>query len=153
MSEKWDLNSSENWHDIWSVNDTKYHLYSDTNITYVDYYLHQPQVAAIFIISCFLIFFLCMVGNTVVCFTVTKNKHMHTVTNLLILKLAINDLLVGIFFMPFTLLDNIIAGMLICVQCKDNGRKCLSPIPAPGRAIYSFANIYGIPRTAPVSTF
>uniref|UniRef100_A0A8C0RZ44 Neuropeptide FF receptor 2 n=1 Tax=Canis lupus familiaris TaxID=9615 RepID=A0A8C0RZ44_CANLF len=119
MSEKW-LNSSENWHDIWSVNDTKYHLYSDTNITYVDYYLHQPQVAAI-IISYFLIFFLCMVGNTVVCFTVMKNKHMHTVTNLLILNLAISDLLVGIF-MPITLLDNIIAGWPFgSTMCKISG--------------------------------
>lgn len=118
MSERWDSNSSENWHEIWSVNDTKYHLYSDINITYVNYYLHQPQVAAIFIISYFLIFFLCMVGNTVVCFTVMRNKHMHTVTNLFILNLAISDLLVGIFCMPITLLDNIIAGTLTCVQCK-----------------------------------
>lgn len=145
MSEKWDSNSSENWHDIWSVNDTKYHLYSDINITYVNYYLHQPQVAAIFIISYFLIFFLCMVGNTVVCFTVMRNKHMHTVTNLFILNLAISDLLVGIFCMPITLLDNIIAGTLTCVQCKDGRRKCLSP----GRAIRSFANIYGVPGIAP----
>ncbi|KAJ8785245.1 hypothetical protein J1605_007464 [Eschrichtius robustus] len=35
---------------------------------------------------------------------------MHTLTNLFILNLAISDLLVGIFCMPVTLLDNIIAG-------------------------------------------
>uniref|UniRef100_A0A8C0LNZ2 Neuropeptide FF receptor 2 n=1 Tax=Canis lupus dingo TaxID=286419 RepID=A0A8C0LNZ2_CANLU len=86
MSEKW-LNSSENWHDIWSVNDTKYHLYSDTNITYVDYYLHQPQVA---------------------------NKHMHTVTNLLILNLAISDLLVGIFLYSFIPLSGWPFGSTMC---------------------------------------
>jgi len=112
MSEEWDSNSTENWHYIWN-NATTHDLYSDINITYVNYYLHQPQVAAIFIISYFLIFFLCMVGNTVVCFIVMRNKHMHTVTNLFILNLAISDLLVGIFCMPITLLDNIIAGMLI----------------------------------------
>ena len=112
MSEEWDSNSTENWRYIWS-NATTHDLYSDINITYVNYYLHQPQVAAIFIISYFLIFFLCMVGNTVVCFIVMRNKHMHTVTNLFILNLAISDLLVGIFCMPITLLDNIIAGMLI----------------------------------------
>ncbi|KAB0406991.1 hypothetical protein E2I00_018795, partial [Balaenoptera physalus] len=110
MSENWDSNSSENWHHIWSVSDTKHDLYADSNITYVNYYLHQPQVAAIFIISYFLIFFLCMVGNTVVCFIVMRNKHMHTLTNLFILNLAISDLLLGIFCMPITLLDNIIAG-------------------------------------------
>uniref|UniRef100_UPI003BEF4C88 Isoform 2 of Neuropeptide FF receptor 2,Soluble cytochrome b562 n=1 Tax=Homo sapiens TaxID=9606 RepID=UPI003BEF4C88 len=114
--------SSENWHPIWNVNDTKHHLYSDINITYVNYYLHQPQVAAIFIISYFLIFFLCMMGNTVVCFIVMRNKHMHTVTNLFILNLAISDLLVGIFCMPITLLDNIIAGWPFGnTMCKISG--------------------------------
>lgn len=131
MSDRWDSNSSENWHDIWSVNDTKYPLYSDINITYVNYYLHQPPVAAIFIISYFLIFVLCMVGNTVVGFTVMRKKHMHTVTNLFILNLAISDLLVGIFCMPITLLDNIIAGMLTCVWSEDERREFLSPKPAP----------------------
>ncbi|KAI5278913.1 neuropeptide FF receptor 2 [Manis pentadactyla] len=121
MSEKWGSNSSENGH-IWSVSDTKHHQYSDSNITYVNYYLHKPQVAAVYIISYFLIFFLCMVGNTVVCFTVMRNKHMHTVTNLFILNLAISDLLVGIFCMPITLLDNIIAGWPFgSTMCKISG--------------------------------
>ncbi|XP_040092972.1 neuropeptide FF receptor 2 [Oryx dammah] len=121
MSEEWDSNSTESWHYIWS-NDTTHDLYSDINITYVNYYLHQPQVAAIFIISYFLIFFLCMVGNTVVCFIVMWNKHMHTVTNLFILNLAISDLLVGIFCMPITLLDNIIAGWPFgSTMCKISG--------------------------------
>ncbi|XP_008155688.2 neuropeptide FF receptor 2 [Eptesicus fuscus] len=122
MSEKWDSNFSENWHYILSVNDTKPNLYSDINITYVNYYLHHAQVAAVFIISYFLIFFLCMVGNTVVCFIVMRNKHMHTVTNLFILNLAISDLLVGIFCMPITLLDNIIAGWPFgSTMCKISG--------------------------------
>uniref|UniRef100_A0A9L0KD63 Neuropeptide FF receptor 2 n=1 Tax=Equus asinus TaxID=9793 RepID=A0A9L0KD63_EQUAS len=119
MTEKWDSNSSENWHHIWSVNDTKH---SDINIFYVNYYLYEPRVAAIFIISYSLIFFLCMVGNTVVCFIVVRNKHMQTVTNLFILNLAISDLLVGIFCMPLTLLDNIIAGWPFgSTMCKISG--------------------------------
>ncbi|TKC44639.1 hypothetical protein EI555_014081, partial [Monodon monoceros] len=102
--------------------DTKHDLYADSNITYVNYYLHQPQVAAIFIISYFLTFFLCMVGNTVVCFIVMRNTHMHTVTNLFILNLAVSDLLVGIFCMPITLLDNIIAGWPFgSTMCKISG--------------------------------
>lgn len=80
------------------------------NVTYVGFYLHQPSTAAIFIISYLLIFLVCMVGNGVVCFIVLRSKNMWTVTNLFILNLAVSDLLVGIFCMPTTLLDNIITG-------------------------------------------
>ncbi|XP_062054699.1 neuropeptide FF receptor 2 isoform X2 [Lepus europaeus] len=122
MNAGWDSNSSENWHHIWTVNGTKQHLFSDANVTYVSYYLHQPQVAAVFIVSYCLIFFLCMAGNTVVCFIVMRNKHMHTVTNLFILNLAISDLLIGFFCMPVTLLDNIIAGWPFgSTMCKISG--------------------------------
>ncbi|XP_040823218.1 neuropeptide FF receptor 2 [Ochotona curzoniae] len=121
MSEKWD-SDSEHWHHNWTVNATEDHLFLDINITYVNYYRHQPQVATVFIISYFLIFFLCMVGNTVVCFVVMRNKHMHTVTNLFILNLAISDLLIGIFCMPITLLDNIIVGWPFGnTMCKLSG--------------------------------
>ncbi|XP_061787671.1 neuropeptide FF receptor 2-like [Nerophis lumbriciformis] len=51
-----------------------------------------------------------MLGNGVVCFLVLRSKNMRTVTNLFILNLAISDLLVGIFCMPTTLVDNIITG-------------------------------------------
>jgi len=80
------------------------------NITYVGYYLHQSSIAAIFVASYLLIFLVCMVGNGVVCFIVLRSKNMRTVTNLFILNLAVSDLLVGIFCMPTTLLDNIITG-------------------------------------------
>lgn len=80
------------------------------NITYVDFYLHKPSVAAVFTISYLLIFLVCMVGNGVVCFIVVRSRNMRTVTNLFILNLAISDLLVGIFCMPTTLVDNIITG-------------------------------------------
>lgn len=83
---------------------------SHQNITYVEFYLHKPPVAAVFTISYLLIFLVCMVGNGVVCFIVVRSKNMRTVTNLFILNLAISDLLVGIFCMPTTLVDNIITG-------------------------------------------
>lgn len=84
--------------------------WTNQNITYVDFYLHKPPVAAVFTISYLLIFLVCMVGNGVVCFIVMRCKNMRTVTNLFILNLAISDLLVGIFCMPTTLVDNIITG-------------------------------------------
>lgn len=110
MNEKLDSNSSFRWPHLPSFNGTYKHPYTESNISYVDFYLHQPPVAAVFIISYLLIFLLCMVGNGVVCFIVLRSKHMRTVTNLFILNLAVSDLLVGIFCMPTTLLDNIIAG-------------------------------------------
>nr|XP_057916590.1 neuropeptide FF receptor 2-like [Doryrhamphus excisus] len=80
------------------------------DITYVDLYLHKPSVAAVFIASYLLIFLMCMLGNGVVCFIVLRSRNMRTVTNIFILNLAISDLLVGIFCMPTTLVDNIITG-------------------------------------------
>ncbi|XP_075903321.1 neuropeptide FF receptor 2a [Nelusetta ayraudi] len=92
------------------------------NITYVGFYLHQPSTAAIFITSYMLIFLVCMVGNGVVCFIVLRSKNMRTVTNLFILNLAVSDLLVGIFCMPTTLLDNIITGWPFgSLVCKMSG--------------------------------
>ncbi|XP_039211064.1 neuropeptide FF receptor 2 isoform X2 [Crotalus tigris] len=94
----------------------------EPNITYVGFYLHHPLVASVYIISYLLIFLLCMIGNGIVCFTILQSKHMHTVTNLFILNLAVSDLLVGIFCMPTTLLDNLITGWPFgSVACKMNG--------------------------------
>ncbi|XP_046870846.1 neuropeptide FF receptor 2-like isoform X2 [Hypomesus transpacificus] len=97
----------------WSTFNSSAELFSSTlqqNITYVGFYLHEPSIAAVFIVSYLLIFLVCMVGNGVVCFIVLRSKNMRTVTNLFILNLAISDLLVGIFCMPTTLVDNIITG-------------------------------------------
>uniref|UniRef100_A0A3Q3EZF1 Neuropeptide FF receptor 2 n=1 Tax=Labrus bergylta TaxID=56723 RepID=A0A3Q3EZF1_9LABR len=92
------------------------------NITYVDFYLHKSSVAVVFTVSYLLIFAVCMVGNGVVCFIVLRSKNMRTVTNLFILNLAISDLLVGIFCMPTTLVDNIITGWPFgSVLCKLSG--------------------------------
>ncbi|XP_063066662.1 neuropeptide FF receptor 2-like [Engraulis encrasicolus] len=91
-------------------------------MTYVDFYLHEPSVAAVFITSYLLIFLTCMVGNGTVCFIIVRSKNMRTVTNLFILNLAISDLLVGIFCMPTTLVDNIITGWPFgSLVCKMSG--------------------------------
>lgn len=80
------------------------------NLTFSPYYQHSSPVAAMFIVAYVLIFLLCMAGNTLVCFIVLKNRNMRTVTNVFILNLAVSDLLVGIFCMPTTLVDNLITG-------------------------------------------
>ncbi|GAB0189482.1 neuropeptide FF receptor 2 [Grus japonensis] len=119
---KMDSNSSFGWPQALDYNGTYKYLYLEGNVSYVDFYLHQPSVAAVFIVSYLLIFLLCMVGNGVVCFIVLRSKRMRTVTNLFILNLAVSDLLVGIFCMPTTLLDNIIAGWPFgSLVCKMSG--------------------------------
>nr|XP_055055515.1 neuropeptide FF receptor 2 [Misgurnus anguillicaudatus] len=111
----------ENVHNF-SVNSSSSRPYRYPNVTYVDFYLHEPLVSAIFIVSYLLIFIVCMVGNGVVCFIVLRSKNMRTVTNLFILNLAISDLLVGIFCMPTTLVDNIITGWPFgSLVCKLSG--------------------------------
>ncbi|KAL0616358.1 Neuropeptide FF receptor 1 [Plecturocebus cupreus] len=92
------------------------------NFTFSSYYQHTSPVAAMFIVAYVLIFLLCMVGNALVCFIVLKNRHMRTVTNMFILNLAVSDLLVGIFCMPTTLVDNLITGWPFDnATCKMSG--------------------------------
>ncbi|NXN85970.1 NPFF2 protein, partial [Bombycilla garrulus] len=115
-------NSSLDWPQALDYDGAHKYLYLEGNVSYVDFYLHQPSVAAVFITSYLLIFLLCMVGNGGVCFIVLWSKHMRTVTNLFILNLAVSDLLVGLFCMPTTLLDNIIAGWPFgSLVCKMSG--------------------------------
>ncbi|KAK5613666.1 Neuropeptide FF receptor 1 [Crenichthys baileyi] len=81
-----------------------------TNITFFPYYQHSLYVAVSYILAYSFIFLLCMVGNILVCLIVLENRCMRTVTNLFILNLAVSDLLVGIFCIPTTLVDNLITG-------------------------------------------
>ncbi|NXK63646.1 NPFF2 protein, partial [Sylvietta virens] len=119
---KMDSNSSLDWPQVLNYNGTYKYLYLEGNVSYVDFYLHQPSVAAVFITSYLLIFLLCMMGNGGVCFIILRSKRMRTVTNLFILNLAVSDLLVGVFCMPTTLLDSIIAGWPFgSLVCKMSG--------------------------------
>ncbi|XP_028932160.1 pyroglutamylated RF-amide peptide receptor [Ornithorhynchus anatinus] len=77
-------------------------------------------------LSCALIFALALGGNALVLYVVTRRKAMRTVTNVFICSLALSDLLVTFFCVPFTLLQNIsnnwLGGAFACkmvpfVQC------------------------------------
>ncbi|OXB63852.1 hypothetical protein ASZ78_004147 [Callipepla squamata] len=92
------------------------------NYTFLAYYQHSSPVAVMFILAYTFIFLMCMIGNILVCFIVVKNRQMRTVTNMFILNLAISDLLVGIFCMPTTLVDNLITGWPFDnAMCKMSG--------------------------------
>ncbi|XP_020641810.3 neuropeptide FF receptor 1 [Pogona vitticeps] len=95
---------------------------SKRNLTYSPYYQHSLPVAVLYIVAYLFIFALCVVGNSLVCFVVLKNRRMRTVTNLFIFNLAISDLLVGIFCVPTTLVDNLITGWPFSNSiCKMSG--------------------------------
>lgn len=49
------------------------------------------------------ILLLAIVGNTLVIMTLVQNRRMRTITNVFLLNLAVSDILLGIFCMPFTL--------------------------------------------------
>ncbi|XP_035167761.1 neuropeptide FF receptor 1-like isoform X2 [Oxyura jamaicensis] len=103
------------------ANASESHLLKE-NYTFLAYYQHSSPVAAMFILAYTFIFLMCMIGNILVCFIVVKNRQMRTVTNMFILNLAISDLLVGIFCMPTTLVDNLITGWPFDnTMCKMSG--------------------------------
>jgi cholecystokinin A receptor len=64
------------------------------------------------------IFLLAVIGNSLVILTLVQNKRMRTITNLFLLNLAVSDLFLGVFCMPFTLvgmlLRDFIFGQLMC---------------------------------------
>ncbi|KAI5613373.1 neuropeptide FF receptor 1 like 2 [Silurus asotus] len=93
-----------------------------TGNTYYPYYQHSLPVATSLTLAYLFIFLLCMVGNGLVCLIVLENRRMRTVTNLFIFNLAVSDLLVGVFCIPTTLVDNLITGWPFSnMVCKMSG--------------------------------
>ncbi|KAL1434045.1 hypothetical protein MTO96_012039 [Rhipicephalus appendiculatus] len=65
-----------------------------------------------------IILLLAVLGNGLVILTLAVNQRMRTVTNLFLLNLAVSDLLLGVFCMPFTLAGCIYecAAVSVCVS-------------------------------------
>ncbi|XP_048798283.1 cholecystokinin receptor type A [Lagopus muta] len=65
-----------------------------------------------------LIFLLSVLGNVLVITVLIRNKQMRTVTNIFLLSLAVSDLMLCLFCMPFTLIPNLlkdfIFGSTVC---------------------------------------
>jgi len=65
-----------------------------------------------------IIFLLAIIGNALVIITLGSNRRMRSVTNIFLLNLAVSDLLLGVFCMPFTLvgvlLKEFVFGRLMC---------------------------------------
>lgn len=66
-----------------------------------------------------LIFFLSVTGNLLIIVVLTVNKRMRTVTNTFLLSLAVSDLMMAVFCMPFTLIPSILKDFIFgAAMCK-----------------------------------
>ncbi|KAI8522239.1 G-protein coupled receptor [Branchiostoma belcheri] len=82
---------------------------NDTLLTpFIAKYKHGAGVMTLIILAYVLVFGLCVAGNIIVCVVVIKTPRLRTVTNYFILNLAVSDLLVAVFCMPFTLVEHIL---------------------------------------------
>lgn len=65
------------------------------------------------------IFLLAVIGNILVILTLIQSRRMRTITNLFLLNLAISDLFLGVFCMPFTLVGMLLRDFIFGeVMCK-----------------------------------
>lgn len=66
-----------------------------------------------------IIFLLSVFGNLLIIVVLVVNKRMRTVTNSFLLSLAISDLMMAIFCMPFTLIPNLLEDFIFgAAMCK-----------------------------------
>lgn len=66
-----------------------------------------------------LIFLLSVLGNTLVITVLIRNKRMRTVTNIFLLSLAVSDLMLCLFCMPFNLIPNLLKDFIFSsAVCK-----------------------------------
>ncbi|XP_049874599.1 neuropeptide Y receptor type 2-like [Pectinophora gossypiella] len=101
-------------------------LYNDTNSNSSDYQnatkppdpIEDKAIQAAFCTAYTLIFVVGIFGNALVCYAVIRNRAMQTVTNLFITNLALSDILLCIFAVPFTplytFLGRWVFGSLLC---------------------------------------
>lgn len=78
-----------------------------------------PEMDSLRILLYSLIFLLSAFGNLLIIVVLMLNKRMRTVTNSFLLSLAVSDLMMAIFCMPFTLIPNILGDFIFGeAMCK-----------------------------------
>lgn len=66
-----------------------------------------------------IILLLAVVGNALVIMTLVQNRRMRTITNVFLLNLAVSDILLGVFCMPFTLVGTLLRDFVFGeIMCK-----------------------------------
>lgn len=81
--------------------------------------LHSAEMHSVRIFLYSLIFLLGVFGNLLIILVLVMNKRMRTVTNSFLLSLAVSDLTMAIFCMPFTLIPNLLEDFIFgAAMCK-----------------------------------
>lgn len=90
----------------------------DDNVTTLPDPIEDKAIQAIFCTAYTIIFVVGIFGNALVCYAVIRNRAMQTVTNLFITNLALSDILLCVFAVPFTplytFLGRWVFGGLLC---------------------------------------
>ncbi|CAG4950828.1 prolactin-releasing peptide receptor-like [Colias croceus] len=94
----------------WSANESSYNesysnfsdSYQNENITIPPDPIEDKAIQAAFCTAYTIIFAVGIFGNALVCYAVIRNRAMQTVTNLFITNLALSDILLCVFAVPFT---------------------------------------------------
>ncbi|MBN3312194.1 QRFPR protein, partial [Atractosteus spatula] len=102
-------------------------FYNLTRQDFIQTYNLQPLVyipelpsgaKTTFVVMYAIIFVLALVGNSLVVYIIVKKRAMRTATSIFICSLAVSDLLITFFCIPFTLLQNIssewLGGVFVC---------------------------------------
>lgn len=73
--------------------------------------IRQPvYMIVIYAVAYGIVFLFALLGNTIVVILIIRTRRLHTLTNFFIVNLAIADILVAVFCVPITLLDNLYNG-------------------------------------------
>ncbi|XP_064800224.1 cholecystokinin receptor-like [Oncorhynchus masou masou] len=82
-------------------------------------HVKQKEVDSLRILLYSVIFLLSVLGNLLIIVVLAVNKRMRTVTNSFLLSLAVSDLMMAIFCMPFTLIPNLLEDFIFgAAMCK-----------------------------------
>lgn len=83
---------------------------SDETMTYFPLFNQPTYMIVLYTAAYSIVFFLGILGNSLVVTVVYRNPRMHNVTNYFIVNLAVADILVCLFCLPLTLLSNLFYG-------------------------------------------
>ena len=85
--------------DLWNVTSS---YVNSTAPQERDEFTKNPLIRGIFVLFYCVIFLLGLSGNSLVVFVVLRNKSMQTITNIFITNLAVSDIMMCLFAVPFT---------------------------------------------------